>query len=114
MPLTYAYDDQDRITSWTDRNTHWYACEYGPDGRVVRGHGPQGALEARFAYDTEARAPRCTRHPSMSAASRAQCRIFSLARAYSASVMSPCALRSASLASSSISAMVVPPVARLL
>jgi RHS repeat-associated protein len=55
LPLTYTYDDQDRITSWTDRNTHWYAYEYGPDGRVTRGHGPQGALEAHFAYDTGAR-----------------------------------------------------------
>ncbi|MBM9506033.1 DUF6531 domain-containing protein [Actinacidiphila acididurans] len=55
LPLTYAYDDHDRITSWTDRNNHWYAYEYGSDGRVTRGHGPQGALQAHFAYDTEAR-----------------------------------------------------------
>ena len=52
LPLTYHWDVHDRVTSWTDRNSHWYAYEYGPDGRVSRGHGPQGALETHFAYDS--------------------------------------------------------------
>ncbi|MBM9506142.1 DUF6531 domain-containing protein [Actinacidiphila acididurans] len=55
LPLIYHWDDQDRIISWTDRNNHWYAYEYGPDGRVTRGHGPRGALETHFEYDLAGR-----------------------------------------------------------
>ncbi|WP_174514510.1 colicin E3/pyocin S6 family cytotoxin [Streptacidiphilus jiangxiensis] len=51
LPLVYGWDEQDRITSWTDRNGHWYAYEYGSDGRVARGDGTGGFLAAAFAYD---------------------------------------------------------------
>jgi RHS repeat-associated protein len=54
LPLVYAHDTDDRITSWTDRNGHWYEYEYGPNGRVTRGVGSGGALEASFDYNTQA------------------------------------------------------------
>jgi RHS repeat-associated protein len=50
-PLVFQHDDQDRITSWRDRNGVWYEYEYGPDGRVARGNGSDGALRAAFEYD---------------------------------------------------------------
>lgn len=53
LPLVYTHDADDRITSWTDRNGHWYEYEYGPDGRVIRGVGSGGALEALFDYDLD-------------------------------------------------------------
>lgn len=59
-PLVFEYDDEDRITSWTDRNGYRYGYEYGPDGRVVRAEGTDGYLAAEFAYDTEARTTRIT------------------------------------------------------
>jgi len=52
QPLIYEYDEQDRITTWTDRNGHGYTYLYGPDGRVAHGRGPGGALDADFTYDT--------------------------------------------------------------
>ena len=55
LPLVYSHDAEDRITSWTDRNGHWYEYEYGPDGRVIRGVGSGGALEALFDYDLQDR-----------------------------------------------------------
>ncbi|GGR02003.1 DUF6531 domain-containing protein [Kitasatospora griseola] len=55
QPLIYDWDDQDRITTWTDRNGHGYTYEYGPDGRVAHGRGPDGALDADFGYDTAGR-----------------------------------------------------------
>ncbi|MDH6132205.1 RHS repeat-associated protein [Kitasatospora sp. MAA4] len=55
LPLVYAYDGQDRITSWTDRTGHRYSYEYDAVGRVVRGHGPSGALSVTIAYDPERR-----------------------------------------------------------
>ncbi|WP_344634419.1 DUF6531 domain-containing protein, partial [Kitasatospora cystarginea] len=51
LPLVYQHDDYDRVTSWTDRNGHWYAYEYGLDGRVSTGRGPVGAMDADFSYD---------------------------------------------------------------
>ncbi|WP_405725175.1 DUF6531 domain-containing protein [Streptomyces sp. NBC_01537] len=60
LPLVYAHDTDDRITSWTDRNGHWYEYEYGPDGRVIRGVGSDGALEASFDYDLNERSTEVT------------------------------------------------------
>ncbi|MEV4613534.1 DUF6531 domain-containing protein [Kitasatospora sp. NPDC049258] len=51
VPLVYQHDEYDRVTSWTDRNGHWYAYEYGRDGRVSAGRGSLGALDADFGYD---------------------------------------------------------------
>ncbi|MFI9783011.1 DUF6531 domain-containing protein [Kitasatospora sp. NPDC051984] len=53
-PFVYGFDAHDRITSWTDRNEYWYEYQYGPDGRVVRGHGSNGALDTTFEYDDQA------------------------------------------------------------
>jgi RHS repeat-associated protein len=51
LPLVFQHDEHDRITSWRDRNGFWYEYEYGPDGRVSRGNGTDGALRASFTYD---------------------------------------------------------------
>lgn len=53
--LRFAYDDQRRVTSWTDRNGHTYQYVYDAAGRVVETIGPDGALSSRFTYDTEER-----------------------------------------------------------
>ncbi|MQS05512.1 type IV secretion protein Rhs, partial [Streptomyces sp. OF1] len=51
LPLKFGYDDQARITSWTDRNNDVYRYVYDRDGRVVETIGPDGALSSRFDYD---------------------------------------------------------------
>jgi RHS repeat-associated protein len=51
LPYRYEYDDADRIVSWTDRNNYSYRYVYGADGRVVRGEGLGGFLNARFDHD---------------------------------------------------------------
>lgn len=58
--LRFTYDDEHRVTSWTDRNDHTYAYVYAAAGRVVETIGPDGALSSRFAYDTAARETRFT------------------------------------------------------
>lgn len=60
VPLRFTYDDEHRVTSWTDRNGHTYGYVYDPTGRVVETVGPDGALSSRFAYDTAARETRFT------------------------------------------------------
>ncbi|MFF2642150.1 RHS repeat domain-containing protein [Streptomyces niveus] len=60
VPLWFTYDDEHRVTSWTDRNGHTYGYVYDPAGRVVETVGPGGALSSRFAYDTAARETRFT------------------------------------------------------
>ncbi|QLJ02876.1 RHS repeat protein [Streptomyces sp. NEAU-sy36] len=52
IPLRFTYDDEHRVTSWTDRNNHTYTYIYDANGRVVETIGPDGALSSRFAYDT--------------------------------------------------------------
>ena len=59
-PLRYRYDDEHRITSWTDRNGTTYAYVYDHRGRVLRGIGPDGILSGRLHYDTAARTTRYT------------------------------------------------------
>ncbi|WP_181763963.1 putative T7SS-secreted protein [Streptomyces albidus (ex Kaewkla and Franco 2022)] len=54
-PLRYAYDDEHRITSWTDRNGTTFAYVYDHRGRVLRTVGPDGMMSGRFHYDTAAR-----------------------------------------------------------
>ncbi|WP_405603670.1 DUF6531 domain-containing protein [Streptomyces sp. NBC_01410] len=51
-PLRFTYDDERRITSWTDRNSYTYQYVYDTAGRVVRTIGPDGALSSHFSYDT--------------------------------------------------------------
>ncbi|MGH3312405.1 MAG: DUF6531 domain-containing protein [Streptomyces sp.] len=52
-PLRFTYDDQRRITSWTDRNDSTYSYIYDTAGRVAETVGPEGYLSSRFTYDTE-------------------------------------------------------------
>jgi len=58
--LRYQYDDEHRVTSWTDRNSTSYAYVYDHRGRVLRGIGPDGILSGRLHYDTQARTTRYT------------------------------------------------------
>ncbi|MEU9331840.1 DUF6531 domain-containing protein [Streptomyces sp. NPDC048290] len=60
VPLRFTYDDEHRVTSWTDRNGHTYRYVYDAAGRVVETVGPDGALSSRFSYDPEARVTRFT------------------------------------------------------
>jgi YD repeat-containing protein len=55
LPLVFEYDQDDRITAWTDRNGHWYRYTYRPDGRVATAVGEDGFLSATFDYDLGAR-----------------------------------------------------------
>ncbi|MCX4824685.1 DUF6531 domain-containing protein [Streptomyces sp. NBC_01142] len=55
LPLRFAYDDETRLVSWTDRNDSTYRYTYDTEGRAVRTVGPDGCLTAEFRYDTEAR-----------------------------------------------------------
>jgi RHS repeat-associated protein len=55
FPYRYEYDEADRITAWFDRNNFSYRYIYGEDGRVIRGEGLGGYLNARFDYDLERR-----------------------------------------------------------
>jgi RHS repeat-associated protein len=58
--LRFTYDDEHRVTSWTDRNDHTYAYVYDSAGRVMETVGPDGALSSRFSYDTTERLTRFT------------------------------------------------------
>lgn len=58
--LRYRYDDEHRVTSWTDRNGTSYGYVYDHRGRVLRGIGPDGILSGRMHYDTAARTTRYT------------------------------------------------------
>ncbi|MFB6855959.1 DUF6531 domain-containing protein [Streptomyces sp. NPDC056341] len=60
VPLRFTYDDENRVTSWTDRNGHTYGYVYDAAGRVVETVGPDGALSSHFEYDTAARETRFT------------------------------------------------------
>ncbi|GAQ57514.1 DUF6531 domain-containing protein [Streptomyces acidiscabies] len=58
--LCFTYDDEHRVTSWTDRNGHTYTYVYDAAGRVVETVGPDGALSSRFEYDSSERVTRFT------------------------------------------------------
>ncbi|WP_327324231.1 DUF6531 domain-containing protein [Streptomyces sp. NBC_01210] len=58
--LRYRYDDEHRVTSWTDRNGTAYGYVYDHRGRVLRGIGPDGILSGRMHYDTASRTTRYT------------------------------------------------------
>ncbi|WP_086884207.1 DUF6531 domain-containing protein, partial [Streptomyces rhizosphaericus] len=60
LPLRFQYDDEHRITSWTDRNGTTYAYVYDHRGRVLRGIGPDGILSGRMHYDAQTRTNRYT------------------------------------------------------
>lgn len=60
LPLVFGYDDQHRITSWTDRNDSTYQFLYDERGRVTRTVGPDDYLSSQVEYDTAQRITRYT------------------------------------------------------
>ncbi|WP_329100921.1 RHS repeat-associated core domain-containing protein [Streptomyces sp. NBC_01439] len=55
-----TYDEDARVTSWTDRNDSTFRYVYDTTGRVVRTIGPDGFLSSTFAYDTASGTTRYT------------------------------------------------------
>ena len=55
LPLRFRYDDEHRMTSWTDRNGTSFGYVYDHRGRVLRTVGPDGIQSGRFHYDPAAR-----------------------------------------------------------
>jgi RHS repeat-associated protein len=53
--LVFGYDDQSRITSWTDRNASTYRYVYDDANRVTETIGSEGYLSSRWTYDPEGR-----------------------------------------------------------
>ncbi|WP_190822126.1 RHS repeat-associated core domain-containing protein [Saccharopolyspora pogona] len=51
LPLKFEYDHAGRITSWTDRNGHWYRYTYDHQGRCVGTEGSGGFLTGTFEYE---------------------------------------------------------------
>ncbi|MGD6745400.1 DUF6531 domain-containing protein [Streptomyces sp. BH106] len=49
--LVFGYDDQHRITSWTDRNNSVYRYVYDDAHRITETIGPDGYLSSRWSYD---------------------------------------------------------------
>ncbi|WP_445032572.1 DUF6531 domain-containing protein [Streptomyces sp. SAS_275] len=60
LPLLLTYDEQARITSWTDRNGSWYRFTYDDQDRCIRGEGADGFLSCSIAYDLTTRETRYT------------------------------------------------------
>ncbi|MEU7482566.1 RHS repeat-associated core domain-containing protein [Streptomyces sp. NPDC042319] len=52
LPFQLTYDDDARITSWTDRNGSWYRFSYDNEDRCIRGQGINGILSCAVFYDT--------------------------------------------------------------
>ncbi|MFD8811807.1 RHS repeat-associated core domain-containing protein, partial [Streptomyces sp. NPDC059627] len=51
LPFRFTYDDQARVTSWTDRNGSWYRFTYDEEDRCVAGQGAGGFLDCAISYD---------------------------------------------------------------
>ncbi len=60
LPLTFTYDDHNRITRWEDRNNTWYHYEYDDQGRCVHTTGTDGILDYTYAYNNETHTTRAT------------------------------------------------------
>ncbi|MGP4002870.1 WXG100-like domain-containing protein [Streptomyces sp. 8N706] len=58
--ITFTYDPNSRMTSWTDRNGSTFRYVYDTAGRAVQTIGPDGYLSSTFTYDTEQRITRYT------------------------------------------------------
>ncbi|MER7790223.1 putative T7SS-secreted protein [Streptomyces sp. NPDC097640] len=54
-PLRFTYDDEHRITSWTDRNGTSFGYVYDHRGRVLRTIGSDNMMTGRFHYDEASR-----------------------------------------------------------
>ncbi|WP_055601451.1 DUF6531 domain-containing protein [Streptomyces aureus] len=50
--LSFTYDGDGRVTSWTDRNGSTFRYVYDAEGRVARTLGPDGVLSSHFSYGT--------------------------------------------------------------
>ncbi|WP_419995967.1 RHS repeat-associated core domain-containing protein [Streptomyces boninensis] len=59
-PLQLTYDDDSRITSWTDRNGSWYRFTYDAEDRCIAGEGSDGILSCTIRYDTDSNTTRYT------------------------------------------------------
>lgn len=55
LPLRLFYDDDHRLTQWTDRNGYGFQYVYDPFGRVVQTIGPDGMLSSTLSYDADER-----------------------------------------------------------
>ncbi|MEU6326334.1 DUF6531 domain-containing protein [Streptomyces sp. NPDC047049] len=51
-PLLFGYDEQSRITSWTDRNASTYRYVHDDENRITETVGPDGYLSSQWSYDT--------------------------------------------------------------
>ncbi|WP_078898192.1 DUF6531 domain-containing protein [Streptomyces sp. CNQ-509] len=61
LPLTFAYDDRLRVTSWTDRNDRSYSYTYDEHDRCTAEGGEAGHVALTLAYGGEDPAwPACT------------------------------------------------------
>ncbi|MFT2014335.1 putative T7SS-secreted protein [Streptomyces sp. 796.1] len=54
-PLRFTYDDEHRMTSWTDRNGTQFGYFYDSRGRVTHTVGSENMLSGGFRYDDNAR-----------------------------------------------------------
>ncbi|MFJ4639893.1 putative T7SS-secreted protein [Streptomyces hygroscopicus] len=54
-PMRFTYDDQHRVTSWTDRNGTRFGYVYDHRGRVLRTIGSDDMMTGRFHYDEASR-----------------------------------------------------------
>lgn len=59
-PKRFAYDDELRITAWTNRLGSTYSYIYDETGRVVRTVGPDGFLSSTLEYDPRERTTKYT------------------------------------------------------
>ncbi|MEV6478909.1 putative T7SS-secreted protein [Streptomyces sp. NPDC051576] len=51
LPLRFAYDDEGRVTSWTDTNDRGYTYEYDDQDRCIAEGGSAGHMSLRVTYD---------------------------------------------------------------
>ncbi|MBI0318048.1 putative T7SS-secreted protein, partial [Streptomyces javensis] len=54
-PMRFTYDDQHRVTSWTDRNGTSFGYVYDHRGRVLRTIGSDDMMTGRFHYEEASR-----------------------------------------------------------
>ncbi|MFE7624389.1 RHS repeat-associated core domain-containing protein [Streptomyces sp. NPDC057509] len=71
LPLRFTYDEDARITTWTDRNDSTFRYVYDDAGRVVRTVGPDGYQSSTFTYGTHPQTgDRVTRYTNSVGATR--------------------------------------------
>ncbi|MET7729096.1 DUF6531 domain-containing protein [Streptomyces mirabilis] len=51
LPLQFTYDDEARVTSWTDTNSCSYTYVYDDEDRCIAEGGSRGHLSLRLSYD---------------------------------------------------------------